>query len=335
MYIFTEEDFIDFHLKCGVIDAHCDTVHYFSGAKGNYKFNEENTTAHLDLPRMEKGGIKLQFFALFVEPEYKPAGALKRTLQLLDIFYQTIGKNNKDNKLITIYSVRDLERVKKELKIGALLAVEGGEALEGELGNLRLLSHLGIRSMGLTWNQGNEIAAGIAEESKGRGLTAFGKEVVREMNALGMLIDLAHISKKSFFDVLSKTSAPVIVSHANAKKICHHPRNLSDEQLLALRNNGGVIGLTFCPAFVHHQDPSLEKLLDHFVHVASLIGVEHLGIGSDFDGFDGCLKGLKDVSCLSALTLGLFTRGFQEEEIRKILFQNFYGIIKRVIGKAR
>ncbi len=320
---------LDGQFNEGVVDAHCDTVHYFTELKDVYDFTQKNTIAQLDLPRMDTGGIKVQFFALYIEPEYKPGNALKRCLQLLDCFYQTVKPC--EDRLEVVYNYSDLLRVNKEGKIAAILTVEGGEALEGDLGVLRMLYRLGIRGLGLTWNQRNEIADGVGERETGGGLTRFGKKVVKEMNDLGMIIDLSHISPKGFYDVLKTTTSPVIVSHANAKKICAHARNLTDEQLKALRENGGVVGLTFYPDFIHDKNPDLNILLDHFVYISEVAGIDHLGIGSDFDGMQGkTLKGLTDVSCLPSLIQGLLARGFKEKDLQKVLYENFLRVIKEV-----
>lgn len=313
----------------GIIDAHCDTVHYFTEVKDVYDFTQKNTIAQLDLPRMETGGIKVQFFALYIEPAYKSGNALKRCLQLLDSFYQTVKPCV--DRLEVVYNYPGLLRVNKEGKIAAILTVEGGEALEGDLGVLRMLFRLGIRGLGLTWNQRNEIADGVGERETGGGLTRFGKKVIKEMNDLGMIIDLSHISPKGFYDVLKVTAAPVIVSHANAQKICPHARNLTDEQLKALRENGGVVGITFYPDFIHDKNPDLNILLDHFEYISEAAGIDHLGIGSDFDGMGGkMLKGLTDVSCLPSLIQGLLARGFKERDLQKILYGNFLRVIKEI-----
>ncbi|MGI5876825.1 MAG: dipeptidase [Dethiobacteria bacterium] len=321
----------EIHFKYGVVDSHCDTVHYFTGEKGDYDFVQRNSIAHLDLPRMEEGGIKIQFFALFIEPEYKPFGSLKRCLHLLNFYYKTVEPCH--DRLETIYNIDDLERINNQDKMAALITIEGGEALEGDIGVLRMLFRLGIRGVGLTWNQRNNIADGIGEREANGGLTLFGKKVIREMNELGMIVDLAHISEKGFHDVLALTDSPVIVSHANSRALCGHPRNLTDQQLKLLKQNGGIIGLSFYPTFIDEKAPSFEKLLDHFEHVAHVIGVEHLGIGSDYDGIKSAVEGLNDVSFLPALTEGLLSRGFKEKEIGKILYGNYYRLIKEVFSK--
>ncbi|MDO9535137.1 MAG: dipeptidase [Bacillota bacterium] len=314
----------------GIIDSHCDTVHYFTGEMGEYDFLNTNNLAQLDLPRMEAAGLKVQFFALYIEPEYKPAKALNRSIQLLDAFYRTVEPCYE--RLEVIHSYNDLLRVNNQGKIAAVLTVEGGEALEGEIAVLRMLFRLGIRVLGLTWNQRNEIADGVGERQTGGGLTRFGKKVIKEMNSLGMIIDLAHIAEKGFFDVLMLSNTPVIISHANARKICNHHRNITDQQLRALKENGGVVGLTLYPPFIHEKTPNLEMLLNHFEHIAEVAGINHLGIGTDFDGMEGkTLEGIYDVSSLHLLVEGLRSRGFKESDLNKILFENFLRVIKEIM----
>jgi len=312
-----------------IFDAHCDTVLHFTGEHGSYNFLKENNHAHVDLPRLKKGGIKAQIFALFIEPCFKSGGALQRCLRLLNSFYETV--DGCGNEIITVYDYPQFIEVTESGKIAALLLVEGGEALEGELKNLRKLFFLGVRGLGLTWNFENEISGAAMEGPGSKGLKSFGKKVVREMNRLGMIIDLAHISPKGFQDVLAVTDAPVIVSHANAAALCNHPRNLTDEQMKLLRDNKGVLGISFYPPFIDHREAGLDRLLDHFEHAADILGVDYLGIGSDFDGIDIVLKELRDVSFLPRLTAGLRKRGFSETEIRKILFENFLRIVKETV----
>lgn len=314
--------------KYNITDAHCDTVGFFCQENSDYDFLTRNNQHHIDLPRLKESGLILQFFALYIKDEYKPVGSLAYTLRLLDNYYRTMERCPDD--LQTIYSVTDLKNTLNNSKIAALLSVEGGEALEGDLAVLRMLFRLGIRAIGLTWNQQNQLATGIGEDNPQESLTPFGKQVIREMNSLGMLVDLAHINRQGYFDALKTSSAPVVVSHANARSICDHPRNLADDQLQALRDINGVIGMSCCPDFVDPGHATIDKLLDHFVHVAEVAGADHLGIGADFDGIQKVIAGLEDVTGLSRIAEGLSQRGFSQEEIDKITHKNFI----RVLGKV-
>ncbi len=315
--------------KYSIVDAHCDTVGFFCHEDSDYDFLACNNQHHIDLPRLKESGIILQFFALYITDEYKPTGSLSYCLRLLDSYYRTMEQC--PNELQTIYTATDLNNTLNSPRVAALLSIEGGEALEGELAVLRMLFRLGIRAIGLTWNQQNQLATGIGEDKPQEGLTAFGNQVIREVNSLGMLVDLAHINRQGFFDALKISSAPVVVSHANARAICDHPRNLSDDQLRALRDIDGVIGMSCCPDFVDSTHPSMDKLLDHFVHVAEVAGVDHLGIGADFDGIQDVITGLEDVTGLPLLAEGLSQRGFNREEIDKITHGNFIRVLEKVL----
>lgn len=310
-----------------IVDAHCDTVGFFTENSG-YDFFARNDSRHIDLPRLKESGIILQFFALYIKDEYKPVGSLAYCLRLLDSYYETMKRF--PGELRTVYSKTDLIDALNRSKPAALLSVEGGEALEGELAVLRILFQLGIRALGLTWNQKNQLATGIGEKDPYSGLSSFGRQVIREMNRLGMLVDLAHINRQGFFEALETSSAPVVVTHANTRALCDHPRNFSDEQLRALSQTGGVIGMSCCPDFVDAQNPSLDKLVDHFVHAAEVAGIDHLGIGADYDGIEQVIEGLEDVTGLPRLAGALAERGFNREEIDKITHKNFI----RVLGKV-
>ena len=318
-------------LKHKIVDAHCDTAGFFL-ENGGYDFYARNNKHHIDLPRLKESGIILQFFALYIKEEYKPVGSLAYCLRLLDSYYETMQRF--PGELRTIYTKTDLKNALNSSKPAALLSVEGGEALEGELAVLRLLFRLGIRALGLTWNQKNQLATGIGEKDPHSGLTQFGRQVIREMNRLGMLVDLAHINRQGFFDALETSSAPVIVSHANTRALCDHPRNLSDEQLQALSRVDGVIGMSCCPDFIDTQNPSVDRLLDHFVHAAKVAGVDHLGIGADFDGIVQVIEGLEDVTGLPGLVEGLTGRGFSREEVDKITHKNILRVVNKVLPEG-
>jgi len=313
------------HREYVIVDAHCDFLTAME--EQNRRFGQRSESGHVDLFRLKQGGVQVQFFAAFVSPAYR-RNPLARALTLIERFYAELQENSREIMLAEKY--KDVEKALDQGKIAALLAVEGGEALEGSLEVLRALYRLGVRSLTLTWNHRNDLGDGVSEEGTKGGLTRFGKEVVREMNRLNMLVDVAHLSEAGFWDVLEVSDKPVIASHANCRSICAHPRNLTDRQIKALAGAGGVIGLCFYPDFVHEHVPSLEKLLDHVDHLAEVGGVDCIGLGSDFDGFPGNLPGLEDASRLPAFTDGLLSRGYKEEEIRKILGGNFLRLLKEI-----
>lgn len=309
-----------------IVDAHCDTLlkcyHY------HQYLEDRDTSRHIDLPRLEKSGVHVQFFAVFVENEFKPWGVLRRTLQIIDYFYLQLHRYQ--NRMLLACTFEDILRAQKEGKIAAILSVEGGDALENELGMLRILYRLGVRSLGLTWNNRNFLADGVAESKTGGGLTAHGVEVIKEMNRLKMLIDLAHISEKGFWEALELSSAPLTVSHSNCRAICDHPRNLTDQQIKGLAAKGGVLGITFAPPFLTSGRATLENVLEHIDHVCSLIGTQNIGIGSDFDGIKNMPEGLEDASKWYKLRIALLKRGYTSEEVKNILGRNYLRLLERL-----
>lgn len=316
----------DLHFTSTVVDAHCDTLTALE--KQGRRLGEKSGAGHLDLPRMFLGGVSLQFFAAFVGPGYKD-NPLARALEIFDVFYREMSDNH--HLAEPVLSFGDIDRILSGKKVAALLTVEGGEALAGRLEVLRIFYRLGVRGITLTWNGRNELGDGVSEERSGGGLTGFGAAVVREMNRLGMVVDVSHLSESGFRDVLKESGRPVIASHSNCRSLCDHPRNLDDHQIRALAAAGGVVGLSFYPHFVDTLSPSLERWLDHAEHLASIAGVDCIGIGSDFDGMEEAIPELADASCLPLVTLGLLDRGFSGGEVKKILGGNFLRVLSQVL----
>lgn len=320
------------HRESIVFDGHCDTL--LNVLDGQRRLGERSAEGHLDLPRMKEGGVTVQIFACFVRPQFMSAGATAEALRIVDTFYEEMAANEAMLTLAT--SAADIELAKAEGKIAGVLALEGAEALAGDLGVLRTFYRLGVRNVGLTWNFRNEAADGIAEARTGGGLTEFGFKLVKELNRLGMMIDVSHLAPAGVRDVLALSDAPVIASHSNAHALCPHWRNLTDEQLEGIAANGGVVGVTFVPAFVT-QDPdqaTLERTLDHIDHIVRVAGIDHVGLGSDFDGFFGneVNTGLEDVTRMPGITAGLLARGYKSAEVRKILGESFIRIFSQVAG---
>ena len=318
------------HQKTIVFDGHCDTILEVMTHKRTLE--KKSTTGHLDIPRMKEGGINIQFFAVFIEDIYKPDRSLKRTLQLIDCFYREIENNQDDISLVTNYN--QIKKVNRAGKIAAILSIEGGEALEGDLGVLRVLYRLGVRLLTLTWNQRNQIADGIGESRTGSGLTEFGIKVIDKMNDLGMLIDVSHLSETGFWDVIKRSKAPIVASHSNCYALCPHLRNLKDEQIKALADKGGVIGITFVPNFLTQEKrkTTVEDVVKHIDYLVEKAGIDCVGLGSDFDGTDGLPLGLEGVDKIPNITEGLLDRGYKEREIEKILGGNFLRVFKEVVG---
>lgn len=314
------------HRESVVVDAHCDTLTAMIGQKR--RLGEFSGGGQLDLPRLRAGGVNVQFFAAFIAPECKTLAA-RRTLELIDLFYREIKENEKD--ILPVKSKVEIDEALASGRIAALLSVEGGEALEGSIGVLRMLHRLGVRGLTLTWNGRNELGDGMGEEKTGGGLTSFGVAVVKEMNRLGMLVDVSHLSEKGFWDVIRVSGQPVIASHSNCRVLCEHPRNLNDGQIRALAGKGGVMGITFVPDFLGGAKPSVKEVLDHIDHAAAVGGVECVGLGSDFDGTDHLPAGLEDCAKIPAVTGGLIDRGYSDDAIKKILGGNFLRVIGQVL----
>ncbi|KKM13098.1 hypothetical protein SY88_00650 [Clostridiales bacterium PH28_bin88] len=318
---------VNLHRRAVVVDAHCDTLIKMQ-VEGR-SLVTRSSTGHVDLPRLREGGVDVQFFAAYIAPEYKPARALKRALQIIDLFYHQLSANQGKIMLVEKYS--DIERCLHHNMLGAILSIEGGEAIEEDVGVLRMLFRLGVRSMCLTWNHRNALADGVGEEANG-GLTRLGIAVVQEMNRLGMLIDVAHMAERSFYNVLENSTHPLIASHANCMGLYEHPRNLRDEQIKALAEKGGVIGITFCPSFVSDSTPSLSKVVDHIDYASNLVGPRYVGLGSDFDGIDSTPTGLEDATCWPRITEELLSRGYKNDEIEGILGGNHLRVLKEVLA---
>lgn len=309
-----------------IVDAHCDTITKIMEKGTQLRKND----CHVDIDRLKAKGNYVQFFAAFIDPAYCQAYALKRALQIIDEFYRQIEVNKDDIMICCNYN--DIEEAVKANKIAAVLSIEGGEALQGDLGVLRMLYRLGVRSICLTWNHRNEIADGVKDESSGGGLTPFGREVVKEMNRLGMLIDLSHMSKTGFWDVLECTSAPVIVSHSNAQRLCAHRRNLTDKQIMAVKDNGGVIGINLYPEFLNNsKEATIKDIINHIEYIASLAGPDHIGLGADFDGVDGLPAGINGVQDIEKIFNELAKLNYSSENIEKFAGKNFLRVIQNVL----
>ena len=319
------------HFSAPVFDAHADTV--LDLLRGR-RFLDRSAAGHIDLPRLREGGVRLQVFALYTEPEYKPERALARVLTLWDALRGALGEAGDDVRLCR--TPADLDAVPSG-GLGAILSVEGGEAIGTSLPLLRALFALGVRAMGLTWNQRNAIADGAGESRAQGGLTEFGREVVREMNRLGMVVDVSHLCERSFWDVLETSGQPVIASHSNARALCDHVRNLRDEQIRALARADGVMGMNFFANFLDAEPEraDVRRVCDHIDHICGLVGARHVGLGSDFDGISRAPVGLEDCSRMPAVTEELCRRGYGEADVRAILGGNFLRVFRQVWEAGR
>jgi membrane dipeptidase len=327
------------HAGSILFDGHCDTL--ISVRDGDRALDERSRpvvdggvtdSRHIDLPRLQEGGVTAQIFACFVRQPYLPADAANEALRLVDAFYLALDEN--PHALLLATTAADVERAKAEGKVAGVLSLEGAEALEGDLAVLRTFHRLGVRALGLTWNWRNQAADGLGEVRTGGGLTEFGAALVKEANRLGVILDISHLAPAGVRDLLALSEAPVVASHANARALCDHPRNLTDEQLEGIAATGGLVAVTYVPNFLAEDGHSarLEHVLDHIDHIVGTVGVDHVGLGSDFDGFGGVLPGLEDVSKMPALTAGLVARGYADQEVRKILGENYLRVFRQVAG---
>lgn len=309
-----------------IVDAHCDTITTIM--QSNEQLCENK--GHIDLKRLKQYDSYVQFFAAFISPQHAKMGALSRTIDIIDRLYREIKINNNDIMLCCNYN--DIMEATQTNKIAAVLTIEGGDALEGSLSALRIFYELGVRAITLTWNYRNQIADGVADESTGGGLTPFGKEVINEMNRLGMLIDVSHLSEAGFWDVINTTKVSVIASHSNSKTICNHRRNLTDEQLFALKKNGGVAGINFYPDFVcNNGKATMNEVIKHIDYIAVLTGEDNIGFGADFDGINDTPQGLEGVQCMGTLINELLKLNYSETFVKKIAGENFLRVIKDVL----
>ncbi|MDD2212146.1 MAG: dipeptidase [Clostridia bacterium] len=311
-----------------IIDGHCDTLlELFKNKRSFWVYNKEG---HLDWPRLQKGQVGLQFMSIYIEPQYKFSGSLCRTLEILDYFYQ-LQREGKGQPL-TVTKKKDLQKLNCCLP-RVLLAIEGGEVLEGKLSILRILFKLGFRSLTLTWNQRNQLADGVWETDTGGGLTTFGHEVIREMNRLGMLIDVSHLAESGFWDVLSLSTQPIAATHSCCFSLHSHPRNLSDVQLKALGDKEGIVGINFYPHFLgkNHHQMTIENVIKHLEHAVTVAGIDHVGLGSDFDGIEHVPQGLEDGTKFPCLINKLFQLGWKEKEIKKIMGGNYLRVLQQIL----
>jgi membrane dipeptidase len=310
-----------------ILDAHCDTLIRVIDSEKTLCSND----CDLDIERMHKRGNYVQFFAAFIHPNYYRGNAMKRAIDLIDKFYRDCEECK--GKVTVCCNHKDVLETINSKKVAAILAIEGGEALQGSLAALRAFYKLGVRSICLTWNHRNEIADGVGETISEGGLTNFGREVVEEMNKLGMLIDLSHISEKGFWDVMALTKEPVILSHSNSKTICNHRRNITDKQILALKNNGGVMGITLYPSFINEEGIiKISDIIKHIEHIISLVGENHVGIGTDYDQTKPILdEGLDGIEFIDSILEELLKLNYPYSTVEKIASGNFLRVIKDVM----
>jgi membrane dipeptidase len=300
-----------------IIDLHCDALLKLSEAKGALRF-ADSQELNTNKSRLQKGKVIVQCFAIFIEPDIPSDQKFQCVLEQIDYFYEEVLGKNPEMKHIKQWS--DFEQLKNG-EIGAMLTLEGVDAIGNDLTKLRILFQLGVRSVGLTWNNAN-LAADGAGEPRGGGLTLLGKEVVKLNNEHRVLTDVSHLSERAFWDVLDIAMYP-IASHSNSRRLCDHPRNLYDQQATEMFHKGGMIHVVYCPPFVTKDgNATVSDVVKHIDHFCTLGGVKQVGLGSDFDGISTFVKGLEDAS-MSQNLINELLKHFKEEEVRGFAYQNF------------
>jgi membrane dipeptidase len=300
-----------------VIDLHCDALLKLQEGKGTFRFADAKEL-DTNKERLLQGKVKVQCFAIFIEPDVVSDHKFHAALEQIDYFYKEVLGKNPDMKHIKNWS--DFDQLKAN-EIGAMLTLEGVDAIGNDLSKLHILYQLGVRSIGLTWNYAN-LAADGAGEPRGAGLTLFGKEIVGFNNDHEILTDVSHLSDRAFWDVIELAKYP-IASHSNARKLCNHLRNVTDEQAKALFEKNGMIHVVYHPPFIKENgNVTIADLIKHIDHFCSLGGVSHIGLGSDFDGINTYVKDLEDASKTQNLINELL-KYYREEEVRGFAYRNF------------
>jgi membrane dipeptidase len=353
------------------IDTHNDTMQRV--LVENVDLGKRLPDGMVDFPRLREGGIHAPFFALWVPAYYPGSEAVRRTLDLRDAAQRVFDKYPDQVEQAT--SARDIMRIIGQKKIAAVLSIEGGHQIDNDLAVLRMYRRMGIMAMTLTHFRNNDWADSSTDKPAHNGLTDFGKQVVREMNAIGMIVDVSHISDKTFYDVLEISTKPVIATHSSCFVYSDVPRNMKDDMFRALAKNGGVVGVNFSASFLNQKDAeelkksianhnqeepkltgaeldkyaakdqlesgsnhpktahaTVEDAAECIDHIVKVAGIDHVGIGSDWDGIPDVPIGLEDVSKMPNLTLALMKRGYSEADIRKIMGENTLRVIREVVG---
>jgi membrane dipeptidase len=369
------------HDSAVIVDGHADTPQRFLDEGFDIATDTPVSEGHLDLGKARAGNLGAEFFSIWVDPKANTGRFAVRALQLIDSVLLQIARH--PDQLILASSTQDIlaARTGANKRLACLMGLEGGHAIENDLGVLRDFYRLGVRYMTLTWANTNDWAdsSGDLRDPKVKhhdGLTDFGREVVQEMNRLGMIVDISHVSDKTFYDVLKITRAPVIASHSSARALASSPRNMTDEMLRSLATNGGVAMVNFRAAFIDEsyrraeqaqrasrtaainsataklkldpaarlrtrrrverewvskiERPPFEALIDQIDHMVKVAGIDHVGLGSDFDGIPSMPKGMDSAADLPKITEALVARGYSGEEIHKILGGNFLRVFKNI-----
>jgi membrane dipeptidase len=366
------------HFSSIVLDTHDDTTQRFFSK--DFDLGKRNPDGHIDIPRMREGGMNGIFFSIWIDGRIMGPPAVQKALDQIDAVHENVRTHSKD--LILCRTAEEVRRAHAQGKIAALIGVEGGHMIGNDIRVLRMFGDLGVRYMTLSHFYNDEWADSSTDKPVHNGLTDFGKDIVREMNRQGIMVDISHVSDKTFYDALEVSKAPLIASHSSCRALCNHVRDMSDDMIKALAAKGGVIQINYETAFIDqaYKDAfdkveggvvenekkvaelcgndgecqrrksaeiiralvaegklphvSWEKIIEHIDHVAKLVGAEHVGLGSDFDGAD-MPDGMEDCSKLPKITEALLRKGYSEDDIRKILGGNTLRVMEQVERVSR
>ena len=361
-----------------VLDTHDDTTQRFFAQ--DYDLGKRNPEGHVDIPRMKEGGMNAIFFSVWIDARITGAPAVQKALDQIDAIRQNVQKYS--NEMLLARTTDDVRRAHGQGKVAALMGLEGGHMIGNDIRVVRIFADLGVRYMTLTHFYNDEWADSSTDKPVHNGLTDFGKEVVREMNRQGMLVDISHVSDKTFYDALEVSKAPLIASHSSCRALCNHPRNMTDDMIKALAARGGVIQINYEKSFIDqaYKDAydketggavqhlsevtkncnndeacisremsklekqltaegklphvSWERIVDHIDHAVKLVGADHVGLGSDFDGAN-MPDGLEDCSKLPKITEALLRKGYSEGDVRKILGENTLRVMEQAERVSR
>jgi membrane dipeptidase len=374
------------HESALVIDTHADTPQRFLDENYDIGSTDPKDHGHVSLDKAKAGNLGAEFFSIWVEPQTNQGHFARHTLDLIDSVYEQADRH--PDRMMMAFSVNDIERAHKQKKLAALMGIEGGHSIENDIHLLRDFYRLGVRYMTLSWSNTNEWADSSGDINNPKiehhnGLSDFGKQVVLEMNRLGMLVDISHVADKTFYDTIAVAKAPVIASHSSARALTNHPRNMTDDMLRAVAKNGGVVQVNFYNAFIDEDyrkaaeaqakdrdaavkaygdqmkaagktvtyldndrierewaaripRPPFKSLMDHIDHIAKVAGVDHVGLGSDFDGVSGATpQGIDSAADLPKITQALLDRGYSADDIHKMLGGNVLRVFREAERVSR
>jgi membrane dipeptidase len=359
-------------LQAIIIDTHADTPQMMLDE--GYDLAQPDSPFMVSIPKMRQGHLGAEFFSIWVDVDWPKKDLIHRALDLIDAVYEQVGRHSDVLGMAT--TADDIVRLHLQGKFAILMGVEGGHIIQDDLRALDIYYRLGVRYMTLTHTANTGWADSSGDKPKWNGLTDFGKQVVERMNRMGMMVDISHVSDKTFYDTLAVTKAPVIASHSSCRALCDVPRNMTDDMIRALAKNGGVMDINFYPGFLSpdfdaaykkvspqiHADesaaekqyandpkrlaqelrdisaryatrlptPSYTTIADQIDHAVQVGGIDHVGLGSDFDGIDAAPKGMEDVSKLPDLVRELARRGYSEQDLKKILGGNLLRVMRQV-----